>query len=67
MGALAGQARIVAQVTVTDLNAGNQIETFEVEGKSGKSAVAGTTDEAIQRASEQVVAQILEISSRASQ
>jgi hypothetical protein len=67
MGALAGQARIVVRVTVTDLNSGNQIETFEAEGKSGKSAQAGTTDEAIQRASEQVVAEIDEIRRRTSQ
>jgi hypothetical protein len=67
MGGLAGQARIVVQVTVTDLNSGNQIMTFEVEGKSGESARAGTTAEAVQRAAEQVVAEILEIRSRTSQ
>jgi hypothetical protein len=67
MGPLAGRARIVVQVTVTDLNSGNQIETFEAEGKSGKSAAAGTTDEAIERAAEQVVAEMVEISSRTSQ
>ena len=67
MGGLAGQARIVVQVAVTDLNSGNLIETFEAEGKSGDSARAGTTDEAIQRAAEQVVAEIVEIRSRTSQ
>jgi hypothetical protein len=67
MGGLAGQARIAVQVTVTDLNSGNQIMTFRVEGKSGESARAGTTGEAIQRAAEQVVAEILEIRSRTSQ
>jgi hypothetical protein len=67
MGGLAGRARIVVQVTVTDLNSRNQIEKFEAEGESGKSADAGTTDEAIQRAAEQVVAQIVEIRSQASQ
>ena len=66
-GGLAGQARIVVQVTVTDLNSGNRIQTFEAEGESGKSARAGTTDEAIQRAAEQVVAKIVEIRSRTSQ
>ena len=66
MGGLAGRARKVVQVTVTDLDYGNQIETFEAEGKSGKSAEAGTTDEAIQRAAEQVVAEMAEISSRTS-
>lgn len=67
MGGLAGQARIVVEVTVTDLNSGNLIETFEAEGKSGNSARAGTTDDAIQRAAEQVVAEIVEIRSRTSQ
>lgn len=67
MGGLAGRARIVVEVTVTDFNSANQIEKFEAEGKSGKSAMAGTTDEAIQRAAEQVVAQMAEISSRTSQ
>ena len=67
MGGLAGQARIVVQVTVADLNSGNLIETFEAEGKSGKSARAGTTDDAIQRAADQVVAEIVEIRSRTSQ
>ena len=67
MGGLAGQARMVVQVTVTDLDSGNQIETFEAEGRSGKSARAGTTNEAIQQAAEQVVAGIVEIRSRTSQ
>jgi hypothetical protein len=67
MGALAGRALITVQVTVTDLHSGNQIETFEAEGKSGKSAMAGTTFEAIQRAAEQVVAQTTKISSLTSQ
>lgn len=67
MGWLAGQARIVVQVTVADLNSGKQIERFEAEGASGKSAKAGTTDEAIQRAAEQVVAEMIEIRSRISQ
>ena len=67
MGGLAGQARMVVQVTVTDLDSGNQIETFEAEGRSGKSARAGTTNEAIQQAAELVVAGIVEIRSRTSQ
>jgi hypothetical protein len=67
VGGLAGRARIMIRVTVTDLSSGNQIETFEAEGKSGRSAEAGTTDEAIQRTAEQVVAQIVEIRSRTSQ
>lgn len=66
-GALAGQARIVVQVTVSDLSSGNQIETFEAEGKSGKSAFAGTTDEAIQRAAGQVVTEMVKINAQSSQ
>lgn len=60
-GALAGQARILVQVTVSDLSSGNQIEVFEAEGKSGKSAFAGTTDEAIQLAAEQIVAKVVKL------
>jgi hypothetical protein len=67
MGGFAGQARMAVQVTVADLDSGNRIETFEAEGYSGKSARAGTTGEAIQRAAEQVVAGIVEIRSRTSQ
>ena len=67
MGAFAGRARILLQVTVTDLNSGYQIETFEAEGVSGKSARAGTTDEAIQRAVDVVVAEMVKISRQTSQ
>ena len=66
-GALAGRAQILAQVTVSDLKSGNQIQSFETEGKSGGSAMAGTTDEAIQRAAQRVVAEILKISRQTSQ
>ena len=66
-GALAGQARIVVQVTVTDLSSGHQIETFNAEGKSGASARAGTTDEAIQRAAEQVTAEVVKLNAQTSQ
>jgi Domain of unknown function (DUF4410) len=63
VGGLAGRARILVQVTVSDLKSGNQIATFEVEGKSsGGTAFAGTTDQAIQQAAEQVVAEIVNIS-----
>jgi hypothetical protein len=60
-GALAGQARILVHVTVSDLSSGNQIEVFEAEGKSGKSAFAGTTDEAIQLAAGQIVAKVFKL------
>jgi len=65
-GALAGQARILVQVTVSDLNSGNQIEAFEAEGKSGKSAFAGTTDEAIQLAAGQIVAKVFKLFAQSS-
>ena len=65
-GALAGQARILVQVTVSDLSSGNQIEVFEAEGKSGKSAFAGTTDEAIQLAAGQIVAEVVKLHTQTS-
>ena len=65
-GALAGQARILVQVTVSDLSSGNQIEAFEAEGKSGKSAYAGTTDEAIQQAAGQIVAKVFKLYAQSS-
>ena len=66
-GALAGQAKILVKVTIFDLKSGNQIESFEVEGKSGQSAYAGTTDEAIQKAAEQVVAAIVRLNAQTGQ
>jgi hypothetical protein len=65
-GALAGQARILVHVTVSDLSSGNQIEVFEVEGKSGQSAYAGTTDEAIQQAAGQIVAKVFKLYAQSS-
>lgn len=65
-GALAGRARILVQVTVSDLNSGNQIEVFDAEGKSsGGSALAGITDEAIQAAADQIVLEVVKINARA--
>jgi len=60
-GALAGRARVLIRVTISDLNSGSQIEVFEADGESGKAAFAGTTDEAIQRAAEQVVPKMLKL------
>jgi hypothetical protein len=65
-GALAGQARILVHVTVSDLSSGNQIEAFEAEGKSGKSAFAGTTNEAIQLAARQIVAKVFKLYAQSS-
>jgi hypothetical protein len=62
-GALAGRARIMVGVTVSELSSGKLIETFDAAGESsGGSDLAGATDEAIQRAAEQVVAQVIKIS-----
>lgn len=66
-GTLAGQAQAMVQATISDLNSGYLIESFEVEGLSGKSAKAGTTDEAIQRAAEQVVTEIIRLNARTAQ
>jgi hypothetical protein len=63
-GALAGRAQIWIQVTVSDLNSGNQIETFEADGESsGGSSQAGTTEEAVDRAAGVVVGEVLKINS----
>jgi hypothetical protein len=63
IGGLAGRARVLIQVTVSDMKSGNQIETFEAEGKSsGGTAFSGTTDQAVERAAEQVVAEVVKIS-----
>jgi hypothetical protein len=66
-GALAGRARILVRVTVSDLKSGDQIEVFDAVGQSGQSAFAGTTDEAIQRAAQHVVAEVLSLNSQSSQ
>ena len=64
-GALAGRAQISVEVTVSDFNTGKQIETFETGGESsGGSALAGTTEEAIDRAAEGVVAEVLKINAQ---
>lgn len=61
-GALAGRARIQVQVTVTDINSGKTIERFAAEGaSSGGSNLAGTTEEAIERAADAVVGEVLRI------
>ncbi len=66
-GALAGRARILVAVKIASLNSGNQIQSFEVEGLSGDTARAGTTDEAIQRVAQRVVAELIKISRQTSQ
>ncbi|MEI9864443.1 MAG: hypothetical protein WDN00_07790 [Limisphaerales bacterium] len=66
-GGLAGHARVLVQVTVSDLNSGNQIQAFEIEAESGASAMAGTTDQTVQQAAQQIVAEIVRISRQTSQ
>ena len=55
---LPGQARILVRVTLSDIKSGNQIQTFEVEGES---STANATDQAVQKAAEQVVAEVVKI------
>lgn len=60
VGALAGRASIVVDVELTDLPRGESIGTFQAVGKSSAGWVgAGTTDQAVQRAGEQIAAEIL--------
>jgi hypothetical protein len=67
-GALAGRARILVGVTISDLNTGKPMETFETAGQSsGGSALAGTTDEAIERAADGVVDEVVKINSETAQ
>jgi hypothetical protein len=65
-GGLAGRASIDVRVTITDLNSGESIEWFEAHGESGASAFAGTTDEAINRAAEHIVAELLKLNAESS-
>ena len=66
-GALAGRASVVVRVTVNDLKSAQPLEKFAAEGQSGESAFAGTTDEAIQMAVQQVVAQMLQLNAQSAQ
>ncbi len=66
-GALAGSAQLVLRVSIADLQSGQPIEFFDVEGRSGASAYAGTTDEAIQEAVRPIVAEVLKLNSQTSQ
>ena len=61
-GALAGRAQIAVQVTISDFRSGRLIRSFEVDAVSGESARAGTTDEAMQRAAQQIVAELVSLS-----
>ena len=67
MGPLAGRARLTVRVTVADLKSSRLIETFTVEGQSGKSAYAGTTNEAIAMAAQQITAEMLKLNAQTAQ
>lgn len=60
-GVLAGKARIVVRVTVSDLTSENRIEVFEAEGRSGQTAYGGTTEEAIQRAADEIKRELVKL------
>lgn len=66
-GGLAGKADVVVQVTLSDLATGKPVELFEVEGQTGASARAGTTDEAIQQAAAKIVTEVGRLNSQAAQ
>jgi len=66
-GGLAGRASLLIHVKVSDLISGKLVEIFDAEGKSGKSAYAGTTNEAIQQVANQVVIEVVKISMQTSQ
>ena len=66
-GGLAGQATIAVQVSVTDSGSGHLVETFAAEGKSGASARAGTTEEAIYQAAGLVSAEIVRLNAQTGQ
>ncbi|MCL4537286.1 MAG: DUF4410 domain-containing protein [Nitrospirae bacterium] len=56
MGALAGRASVEVEVVLKD-SKGNVISQFSVNGKSsGGTIFAGTTDQALEKAAEQIVA-----------
>jgi hypothetical protein len=64
-GALAGRASVTIHTTINDLKSGRLIAEFEVVGESGKSAFAGTTGEAISRATGQMVKEVLRLNALA--
>jgi len=66
-GVLAGSARILVSVTVSDLASGNPIEGFAVEGRSKQSAYGGTTEEAVQSAAAQIKAVVVHLNEQSSE
>ena len=55
-GALAGRAKIIIEAELIDLKTRENISAFKIEGKSSAGSVtAGLTEQAVQRAVEQIV------------
>jgi len=55
-GALAGRAKLIAELDLQDARTGKMLGQAQVEGKSGGGTVfAGGTDQAVQKAAEQIV------------
>jgi uncharacterized lipoprotein YmbA len=63
-GVMAGRAAISIQTTITDLQSGRPIQSFEVEAESGRAAYAETTSEAINQAAEQIVSEVLKLNAQ---
>ena len=56
LGALAGRGKVVVASELVDARSGQSLGSFIAEGQSsGGSAFAGTTEQAIERAAEQIV------------
>jgi uncharacterized lipoprotein YajG len=56
LGALAGRAKVVVAAELVDARSGQRVGSFTAEGQSsGGTAFAGTTEQAIERAVEQIV------------
>jgi hypothetical protein len=64
LGFLAGRADISLQVTITDLQSGGLIQSFQVEAESGRSAYGEMTDAVIYQAAEEVVKKVLTLNAQ---
>ncbi len=59
LGVGAGRANVTAQVNLTDAKTGKAVGSYTVKGESGGSAFAGGTEDAVNKASEQIVSVLL--------
>lgn len=66
-GVLAGRADISIQTTITDLQSGRPIQSFEVEAESGRAPYAETTSEAIYQAAKQIVSEVLKLNAQSAE